>query len=394
MKKRAVGVSVAIALVMALAPPMSGWAQSAGDVSVTATGIEVEYHYADDGSLPQIPETFVYEGSRYELDHIGEASSDAAHVAPRQSYSDEITMDILPDAINSLAAYFPATVTVDDGEYKGEIGLIGYDRLPIRERFTGQVDRVQVFEGLPDNDAMRIPVSYDFEVRSDAEMGATQTATLALIGLDYEVSAYNELGRAVSFRATASYRGQESWLELHHYEVTAHYGGEVASTVAGLVVVATYRAPAGPVVGPAVVVDEPEPPQAAPKPLLPAFVIVLAVALSLALFGLLLWLLLLRKNARLVRCESGNELTVVRRHIKCAGGEALFLVPENVELFDGAKWEIKLNGKISAEAGEVVVIWREAEVCRADIGAVITLPQSISDEFLASATVRGAVSHA
>jgi hypothetical protein len=306
-------------------------------------------------------------GNEYRLVSIGEAVEDLEYTSPTQHYTQQITKDIPREDIIKLDDYCPASLYIEDGWFIGNIGHAAhpYDTINIYESFTGQVDREYTINGLLDNDVARLPKQMEFEISSDAEFGATQIATLDLLSVNYEVTGTNSLGMPNEYAAHLVYRGQQSWLELHHYSVAANYAGEVPSSERQYVIKAQYElmdkpAAAAPVVSRSarpVSIPAVEAPLAAPDSNVPIVAVALVVIVMAALALLLLWLLLWRKNAVLVRTLDGKRKVLLRRHLNVIEGKAKFVVPERIQLMNQASYVLELKPWLTDKKGEIEVMW-------------------------------------
>jgi hypothetical protein len=271
-------------------------------------------------------------------------------------------------------------MTIDEGDYQGEIGLDPahpYTVVERHEAFQDQVDREAVLYGLPDNEVSRIPTSRDFEVRSAAAPGATQTKTLQVLTISYEVAGTDSLGLPNNYTALVTYRGQEEFLELHHYDVTANYAGELSSSVQRIALTGTYR--------PVAVVDEGAPiaseetavisdtevPLAGPQ--LPLFPLAIASATVVVVLAIPLLYFFLLTNARLLRlseaggqCKTNTSKTtrkakaevICRRRLVLNQGEAELRIPPWADIFDGATYCLLIKSRLACRAGSVAMTWQ------------------------------------
>ena len=371
--------------------------QGEGGLTVAPERITREARYFAGQDSPE-PEALVVDdqGNNYRLVSSDVPIPDADYRSPSNFYSRHITRDIPPDGIDNLGDYFPRQVYVADGQFAGNISLAQdpYDRSEVLESFTGQVDCSYSLENLPDNDVARLPREMDFEVRSDAGQGATEIKTLTLLDVRYEQTGTNTLGLPTSYSAHMTFRGSESWLQLHHYIVTAYYAGYIQSSVGQYVVVSHYeleKVPQSPTALPA----EPVPavpattePSVQPQSQLPNLVLawaVAAVVVILAVAWLLVWLLFWRKNAALVQYTDGKSKTLLRRQLSVTAGETAFKIPSGIELYGSSKYSIELKPRLANQQGMLVVMWRDSIITRTELGASIevTLASADSPEMLA-----------
>jgi hypothetical protein len=359
------------------------WAVAEEAVSKGASEpLTVEYRYLANATPPEPEETITAEdGTPYRLVSLSEPIIDPSYVPPTRSYERQVTKKVPREGIDTLDDYFSARLSIEDGEYGGFIGRIAdsYEVETVYESWSGQVDCSHEIEGLPDNDVVRLPTTMDFEVSSDAAPDATQTKTLTLLDVRYEVTGTNGLGLPNSYKAYLTYRGEESWLEVHHYIVTASYRGTVPSSVPRYLVTATYEPQSAPTVEPPPasveqprLLPEPEVPLASPAAL-PLWAILAAALAVLVLGWLLVWTLLFRKNAELVKEADDRREVLVRRRVRVVDGLASFEVPDEIELYDGARYSVELKPRLASQEGEMCVCWRERVIAREALGPSIAL---------------------
>ena len=377
-------ITTIAALLVIGALPLTAMAAEAGASTDVPKTIEREYRYQDGQGPPIIPETIVDEGgNKYQLLSYDAPVADPSYARPTQSYTRQYSTDIPKDDINNLSYYFAASFYIEDGPFVGNIPPAAnpYYIIGIYEIFVGQVDRYHTIENLPDNDAMRIPMQMDFTVSSSEGLEATQAATLDLLSIEYEITGTNVLGRPNNYTAYLTYRGQESWLELLGYNVTAYYAGTITSNVEQYVIRSQYELIVEPVaaVAPAVI-----PPIATPtmpaqeiaqmQPInLDPVIAATVITVVLVLVWLLVWLLLLRKNTCLVQIIDENRKVLLRRYLSVAAGEASFVIPDEVELYGSASYVIELKPRLAMQEGELLVTWRDRIIARDTLKASIQI---------------------
>ena len=341
-----------------------------------------EYGYQSGQALPAIEERITDgEGNTYRLVSFDDPVEDPAYQRPAQYYARQIVKDIPLDGIDNLSYYFPASIYIEDGSYVGNIPLAAspYYVIDFYESFTGQVDRYHTLYNLPDNDVTRLPFYMDFVVSSDSSFGATATGTLRLLSADYEVAGTNALGLPNDYTVHLTYRGQESWLEPHHYQVTASYGGYIESTVGHYLVVGHYELvpqPAGAdaTPAPAVTVLLPMPEASQESPVKLSFPLVAAaIVVVLSLMWLLAWLLFFRKNAALIRQEDDRRMVVLRKRIDVVEDQAVFGIPDRIDLYDRAQYIIELKPRLANQQGMLLVTWRDCVIAREMLNASIQI---------------------
>ena len=341
--------------------------------------IEVRHYFKDGEALPTIDKTIKDDaGNTYRLVSSTDPVLDESYSRPTQFYSYLITKDIPIDGIGRLDSYFSPDIFVEDGPFIGNINVASYDTTSVYEAFSGQVDRYLTIDGLPDNDVVRLPEYWDFEVSSSAAYGATQIKTLRLVSVEYVVTGANSLGLPTSYTAHLGYRGEESWLELHHYVVSAYYEGNIASSVGQYVVKSSYELVVEPVPVPApnsvltstsipAPILDPAPPLTDPVISINLALGLAAIVVVLALAWLLVWLLIFRKNAWLFRKANGNKEALLKRHINVTSNEATFEIPDDVNLHDQAQYSIVLRPLLANQQGELLVVWHDKIITKSEL---------------------------
>jgi hypothetical protein len=277
---------------------------------------------------------------------------------PPRFFEQQITKEIPPEGINNLESYFPQTVAIREGSYQGEIGLRTEEPFNIEsvyESLSGQVDRVQVFYDLPDNDLLRIPEVMEFEVRDDASPDATQTLPLTMVDCVYSMLASDAFGRPSGYNAAVTYRGEEHWLEIHHYLVTANYSGNIALPATTTTSPGTAETP----LSTTAAIAAQNPPLA-----LPSFnwlpVVAAAGITVILLLGLLLLFLMRYTNMRVVSIDGyGVPRTVVRRRGTLSEGLVRLRMPASFQGFDPAlRYELLIRQPLASKDGLVELVWR------------------------------------
>jgi hypothetical protein len=298
-----------------------------------------EYRFADEHDFPAIQDEVQIDNKGYSLVSTTDPVIDPDYTPASKVYTQSLTKDIPLEGINSLWNYFPDTYAFEDGSFAGAVPLTNYQTENVYELYTGQVDRAWTINGLPDNDVIRIPRSMDFTVRSDAYPGATQTKTLQLLDVRYEITGTTPLGLPNEYRAYVTYRGEEEWQQLHHYIVTAHYQGAITSSDTQFLVTASYE--------PKVVAEiatppaplAPEPAVAAPVTEKAAFSWAALIAALLAAVVALSAILFFIRRFRRFRIyyidsaeDSESMVLVARLPIKGSKAGHTVFIPERYEL--------------------------------------------------------------
>jgi len=105
----------------------------------------------------------------------------------------------------------------------------GIKLTPIYGAGKRQVDRAETIKNLPDNDVDRLPRVKAYSDTTGRGPGAGARGELVLAEVRYEPKGWDEDGIPNNYTAYVVYRGEETYLQLTHYEaVTAR-----ASTVTG-----------------------------------------------------------------------------------------------------------------------------------------------------------------
>lgn len=215
------------------------------DTSAPATGdtLTVRQTYLEGADAPVLPVAITQGGQKYVRAGEVTMSTDTDYVRPLEHFTATRFAEVPPEDRENLFAYFPPRVAIDEGDFAGEIALDASQPFLVTERyeeFSGQVDRTIVFEGLADNNVDRIPPAQDFSVRSAEAPDATQIKTLKVVHVDIVPVAIDSLGLPSAYSATVTYRGQEEYLVLHHYDVVANYAGDIVSSKEQFVQEVTY----------------------------------------------------------------------------------------------------------------------------------------------------------
>ena len=352
--------------------------------------ISQEARYLSGQKAPGFPDQLTKDDKSYDLVGVSAPVEDKAYSRPLKEASYESDAEVSPADYARLDEIFPEQKQITDGSFAGAIPRVEYQVTPVYESLSQQVDRSQVITGLPSNEVGQIATEQVFEVRSADGIDATQEKSLKLLDVAFTVEKSDDNGRPLAWTATCAYRGEESYLELHHYEVKAKYAGQIASTVPQLVVTATYQerveaaaaavpvpaapplaapAPAVPV-PPAAPLPAPVEPAAQKMGLLP-FAFGGGIAAALALGWLLLYLLLLRKNVRLVALGAKPQ-TIARRHLAVSRGEAHFAFPENLAVY-GRDYAFQLKPRLSAQKGVLVVTYEERIILKERLAPTVQM---------------------
>jgi hypothetical protein len=359
-------------------------------------------------------------------------SAPAGEAKDSKHYEHQITKEIPLEGISNLQEFFPESVAIDDGRFCGTIDLRSEDAFKISniyEIFSGQVDRSHVFSGLPDNDLSRIPLQMDFDVSSEESEGATRIKTLKLVDCVYKIQSADYLGRPSAYEACATYRGEEKWLELHHYLVTANYAGVIeapaieskseeapkpnrpneslvfveepaqqqaqvqareneatksdeATITDGRLEAAAIPLVSGDLTHPIANKDDAQEAQ------FPWFPVVLAAAsVSLLLLGLLALFLIRSANMRLVSFDGyDNPKTELRCRASLEDGIVRLRMPDSFAGFEfDLRYELLIKPSLASKQGVVELCWRNQVWMRRPLAPCIDVSLALREE-MASAT--------
>ena len=344
-------------MALAAETPVSPISQEDGTLLITQS-----YPATEEAS--PLPVAISQEGKRYTLDGTS-TKEDAQYDRPKQAFSRTAYSQVPLAGVHNPAAYFPATMFIEEGDYLGEIGLDPASPFTVVNRyemFRQQVDRSVIIPNLPDNDVTRIPDTEVFEVASAQFPGATELRTLQLLDVQYDIAETDHLGLPKTYTALVTYRGQEEYLELAFYDITAHYVGELESTIDQMVVTGTYKYTPPPPVGGLGVVQMP-----AAEPGLPLFPLAITGTTVVVFVATPLLYLFFLTNARLIRVaskESGESRArvtselVCRRRLTLREGVAEFRIPPRVDVLDGALYSLAIKPRLADKEGSVELTWQ------------------------------------
>jgi len=336
--------------------------------------------YLSTEAPPVLPDTITTGGKNYTLDTLNTAV-DPDYVRPTQFFARQAYNQVPVSGAGNWTAYFPATFPIDEGDYQGFISLDPVSPFYIAGRYHSylvQVDKQVVFSGLPDNDVTRLPTYKDFEVVSDTSPGGTMIRTLQIVDVTYEIAGRDHLGLPNNYTAYVTYRGQEGLHELAFYDVTAHYSGELVSSVDQLTITGLYKPDEEPQSAATAAITSPDVPLAA-APGLPLFPLVVAsTAVAVFLATPLLYFFVL-SNARLIRVirpqeedeeeagevgkrggkrEKAKTKLICRRRLVLREGVARFRIPSNVNIFDGELYSLAIKPTFAYREGVVEMVWQ------------------------------------
>ena len=381
MKRRATAVALVLFLALQYMSLPLAFAQEgmpAQKQEVNADGsITITQTFPADKEPSVLPVAINQGGQRYVLDNT-ETTEDSSGERHQQEITETVFSQVPLEGINSLSDYFPATVYINEDSYQGEIGLnpaAPYTVVNRYEAFSRQVDRVVSFPNLPDNDVSRLPAQQDFVVSSAASPGATQWRTLTYTDVQYSIVGTDHLGLPNNYTAVVTYRGQEEYLELAFYDVTANYSGALEQSSAVLILTGTYlleplAAPVPP--APVTMIQENIP--ALPESGIPLFPLAIAGTTTVVILALPLLYFFFLANARFIRvievegkrksAASDNKKKdktkiICRRRLVLGGdGVATLKIPSDVDILDGALYCLIIKPRLAEREGTVEMVWQ------------------------------------
>lgn len=322
--------------------------------------------YSADEEAPLLAKSIYQDGQEYALENTKNAP-DSNFESPTQHFTRTAFSQVSLQGINSLASYFPAAIAIAEGDFSGEIGLDAATPYTVVNRYEAmrqQVDRVQVYYDLPDNDVTRIPTLQSFVVSSSAAPGASETRVLQILDVSYSIAGTDYLGLPNNYTATVTYRGQEEYLELAFYDVTANYAGSITSSAKQMTTTGTYK----PVEAEPAAIAQSEVPLAEAE--IPLFPLAIASTVVVVFIATPLLFIFFLKNARLIRSienndkPSGEELRstkkeatelICRRRLVLKDGMAELRIPANVDVFDGATYYLAIKPRLADKEGHVML---------------------------------------
>jgi hypothetical protein len=352
--------------------------------------MEREYTYDAATSPPNVEQTTTDEaGNHYRLVATSEPAPANGFIHEKVftfTQTRAITVGQQEQGEVALRARFESAVVIDEEGYQGSIPFISLESEPAWRSVERVVDRQCTYTGLPSVDIIQLPEYADFVVSSDERVGATTTKTLRRAGVVWQTTGYAEDGRPNEFAATVTFRGVERELVVDYYLVTAHYEGTVPARIQMVSIVATYEPEVAPEAVPPVVAVPGTPGSlpAATVPLdaqpapFPWFMLGLAAMVSL--LGLLALLyFFLRNNAQLVETPvEGPGRVLLRRRLRLNDGEAVFVIPAEIELLvAGATHRIVLSARLAKREGMLAVHWGDLQLLLTGLSREVDLAEDL-----------------
>ncbi|MDR0308527.1 MAG: hypothetical protein LBH87_01180 [Coriobacteriales bacterium] len=348
------------------------------------TTITKEMSFLEGTACPTFAAEIVEDGRTYALDEVSAPILDRAYQPTSKTFTKWNELAIYPEELDSLDSQLPTSQAIEDGQYIGEIPRTDYQIEPFYQSFTGQVDRTITVERLSSNDVSQIPLTQEFEVRSDQGPNATQTKTLKLLDVRFVPNRSSDNERPATWNATCVYRGEESWLDIHHYKVTAVYSGSINSNVDRFRVTANYSE-----VAPAPVIPETDSgpaqtltsnPQAPIEPAavqginLPLLIAVGASVFVILVGAVLAWLFAFRHNIQLLESIGGRERCICRKRIQVVNGKAHFALPEDLQIYS-KQYSLILKPSLVDKNGVLSVSYRDRVILETAFSRLIDLNQ-------------------
>lgn len=260
-KKSTVAVAATCACAIALGVPSAAIAAQESQEMIGGELVSTTT-YTSSEKAPSPKDRIISMGEEWELESF-RISEDPSYEKERRSFRYETTADVAVSQESSKESLFPKSHAISEGNFSGDIPLSAVTSVPVYRTVSGQVDRsYTVSGGLATNDVDALyEAGYrtmNFETRSAAAYGATETQRLDLAYPEFFVVSRDEYGIPSEYGVVLNYRGSESWLEIDHYVATAVYEGDVESSETGYSLVASYE--------PAEAVAEPDRPEPDPAP--------------------------------------------------------------------------------------------------------------------------------
>jgi hypothetical protein len=218
---RAAAVIAALVLyVVSALPAFAVETTESGDAD--STTITIEYRYTQGESVPEIPKTITRFGREYSL--IKAAEPVLESTLPRtRTYTYTVAGVVSKEDVAMVA------------------GLGNVSLQPVLGSVERKVDKTEVTENLPTNEAEYLPQTKEYEILSDAYEGAVTKGALTRAGVEFEITGYDEYGIPDRYTATAVYRGVETYLEPQYYNAEATYTTRETDNVSSYVIIADYK---------------------------------------------------------------------------------------------------------------------------------------------------------
>ena len=306
----------------------------ASETKIIGDRLQCKFTYLSNEETVVAPDKYSFDGKEYEIDTREVPVDDTSYIPSSKTFNKSRSSQVPLNGINNLYEYFPAELSIEDGEYVGSIGL---DQNPFTyvKGFSSNSDivtRTVEFTDLKNPENSLVPSEYAFEVRSDSAENATETKNLDLINVSFSPQKWNEFGETTAYKALCTYSGTEKFLVLTHYNVEARYKGDITSNIKRMVVNATYK----PIIE---IIPEPEPFNWTPY-------IVAGAAVAATGTGLVIAFWIKRKQkVRFVDAQIGNKtLELIKPIIN--GSIAFVEIPPKYDLTKLNQYAVVLPNRV------------------------------------------------
>jgi hypothetical protein len=378
-KKRFGGgfVSCIVALFILVSIPAYG-------ITSESLSLTQEYHYTTTTGAPTIPTEIVDNGNTYHL-KAQEGPVEVSHTPPVQTFwrTEEKTITVSQYA-QGVRQQFLAFYPINEGGFKGEIYLEGTEATAIYYPYERAVNKTRVYTARSTEDIGDLPLEEEFTVTSASALDGTENKVLKRAELHVEPSALNAVGIPIEWQATAIFRGVESYLSLDHYDVIAHYSGDITLDERMYKIVATYEAIAtdDPEEDEPVTSTQPKTPLAATATPVGADEIeqsrllwpYIATGVVIVLSGaLLFWLL--RRKVSIVEVFGDGSYKIVKRVLLKRAQEAFEVtIPTSLDIeVTDAKYALLFPKRLVDAKAPVSVYWRGETIYAGPVRQTVVL---------------------
>jgi hypothetical protein len=348
-------VALVIAAIVFMIPRAAFGASSPPLISQTQDGnVVYTYTYPSNEAAPTVDKSITYENAQYNLTSQSTPAPDATYKAATKVETKDVTQTVNISDMDNLTGVFPATQAIDDGEFKGDISLDASTPFSQSADYSTQsagVDKYATYTDLPTNEAGQIPQQRAFTVRDASAVNATISKELTLADTHFSVASTDAAGQPATWNCDATYRGEESWLVLTAYDVTAHYSGTLTSDIGQNTFTATYA--------PVVVASDDA--QTVTAPALPLWPFLVggggAAAAIVVVGGVVIW----RRRYRLVRLDERGNKVVAHLKARKADDMHFLTVPSTYDLSVYNQYAL-MPPKKQVRLGRIIRVWQSNEV--------------------------------
>jgi hypothetical protein len=238
-KLAALALSTALTCTLLPVPAFADTTNAASATATTPTEIRT-IQWTNLEEQPEFAKTISVSGVEYTLASTPSIKEIKREVGKVPADHTE-TIECWPSDLDKTMSSFPDTWEIDTEEASGNILRESVTYTAQDALRSWEVNATQTYTSLPTNDVDQISSEISY---TNPETG--NTLTLALASISWEVTGYDERGRANSYTANCIYRGEDSSVVTDHYVVTATWAGEVESKTPVITYEATltYEAPA------------------------------------------------------------------------------------------------------------------------------------------------------